>query len=285
MLGLQNDFLKLADILIDNCFSDKKDDIKKKYKNFKLVLVSKEYSSRLGCYNMKTNTIQLSGINTYCKCDVIITFLHELSHHIETIDCGKSGHQYKFYEIHIKLLKSAIDFGIIKIEDITENKTSVAGNRNKLKKLINNYKCTNKNLPDLNLPFLNQMPEIPINKRKVKVKCLMEDKEILKTRFYKWNTVELIWEKIVDNIVEYNMEIDFLLKNGFQNIKIDKVSYFAKYINIYINGNTYEHKEELKGLKYKYKDGGWIKCISVIDVDIEIIKLRKMKGIKITYTF
>lgn len=285
MFEIRMGFINLAHTMIDICFPNKTDYIKSKYKNFKLVLIDKEYSSRLGCYNMKTKTIQLSGMKAYCRHDIIITFLHELSHHIETVDTGNSGHQSAFYDIHIKLLKCAIDLGVLKTEHITNNETSNAGNKNKLKKLLGNYKPSAKIIQKYNFEFLKQLPEIVEKKQTLKVKSLPEDKTILKENGYRWDTVEFVWYKATNNAVEYNKEVAFLTKYGFMNIRIDKVAYFTKNVLIWVNGNTYEHKDTIAQLGYKYKDGSWSKYVKVKYIETEVAKLRKLKGIKIKYTF
>ena len=278
-------FINLAHTMIDICFPNKTDYTKSKYKNFKLVLIDKEYSSRLGCYNMKTKTIQLSGMKAYCRHDIIITFLHELSHHIETVDTGNSGHQSAFYDIHMKLLKCAIDLGILKVEHITNNETSNAGNKNKLKKLLGDYKRTPIYIDSIKVSFLNKLPEIVEKKQTLKVKSLPEDKQIFKDNKYRWDATENVWTKTVNNVVEYNREVAFLTKNGFMNIRIDKSSYFTKNVLVCILGNTYEHKDTISQLGYRYKDGSWSKYVKVKYIELEVAKLRKLKGIRIKYTF
>ena len=138
--AMKTDFKQMADLLIDLSFQDKDLETKTKYKNFHIKLEDASYKTRLGRYHMVTHVIELSGMKKQCRKDILITYLHELSHHIETIDSGTTGHGKPFYDIHIKLLKTAIDLEIIQLEDITENKTSKAGNKNKLAKLMYGYK-------------------------------------------------------------------------------------------------------------------------------------------------
>lgn len=279
--------IKLANVLIDICFTEKTYEKKQKYKEFKLILVEKEYSSRLGCYNMKTKVIQLSGMNAYCRHDIIITFLHELSHHIEMMDLGNTGHQKTFYDIHIKLLKSAVNLGLLKIEDITDNKTSNAGNKKKLGKMMMGYtaKGNDKLSNYLNIDFLFLMPETVKNRQTIKVKCQPEDRYILKDNSYRWNSLELVWEKGVDNLEEYNKEILFLSKNGYQNIKLDKKTYFARFITVCAFGDTYINKETIASLGYRYKNGIWSKPVRIKFVESEVAKLRKLNGVKVKYEF
>lgn len=284
---IKNGFIQIAHLLIDQSFPDISDIKRRSYKNFKLNLIDKAYRSRLGCYNIKSKTIELSGIKEYCRHDIIITFLHELSHHIETINTGNSGHQNGFYNIHIKLLKNAVDLGLLKIEQITNNKTSNAGNKNKLGKLMNGYtRKGNANISAyIDTSFLNELPEVVYKKEIIKVKCLPEDRFILKENNYKWDVQEEVWNKIVMTTEEYNQEIAFLVKNGYLNIKIDKKVYFAKTIFIHISGNTYPHRDILSSLKYKYKNGEWFKSVKIKYTDLEIMKLRKLNGIKVKYSF
>lgn len=287
METIKTGLLQLTAILIDICFKDETQSNKTKFKKFKLELVGKEYASRLGCYNTKTKVIQLSGLDVYCRCDVIITFLHEVSHHIEFIKYSQTGHQKTFYDIHIKLLKTAVDLGLLKTEDITDNKTSKAGNRKKLGKMMMGYKANgNSTLSDfMNTDFLNLLPEVVENRQIIKVKCQPEDRYVLKDSSYRWNSSELIWEKSVKNLEEYNKEIKFLIKQGYQNIKIDKQTYYARFIKVCAFGNTYLNKETIASLGYKYKDGIWSKPVKINFVESEVAKLRKLNGVKIKYEF
>jgi hypothetical protein len=287
METIKNGLFEFGSVLIDICYKNESYENRTKYKKFKIELIQKEYSSRLGCYNMKSKTIQLSGLGAYCRRDVIITFIHELSHHIEFIKSGTTGHQKTFYDIHTNLLKVAINLDALNIKYITENKSSNAGNKNKLGKMMVGYIASgDKKLSDyMDTKFLDALPIIIENHKTIKVKSLPEDKDILKGQQYKWNINELVWEKLTKNVEEYNDEINFLSKNGFHNIKIDKKAYFAKYIKICVTGDTYTNKEILSSFGYKYRDGSWLKYVSISYVNKEVMKLRKIKGIKVKYEF
>ena len=137
----------------------------------------------------------------------------------------------------------------------------------------------------LNIDFLFLMPETVKNRQTIKVKCQPEDRYILKDNSYRWNSLELVWEKGVDNLEEYNKEILFLSKNGYQNIKLDKKTYFARFITVCAFGDTYINKETIASLGYRYKNGIWSKPVRIKFVESEVAKLRKLNGVKVKYEF
>ena len=99
----------MGEVLIDTTFPDANDLTKKKYKKYNVKVSFKNLKTRLGKYNAKTNVIEISSVRTQPRAIVLITFIHELSHHIDFINTASLDHQQGFYDIHIKLLKKAID--------------------------------------------------------------------------------------------------------------------------------------------------------------------------------
>ncbi len=153
-------FWHLGKFLIDKAFSDRHYLVRKRYYNFSVRTFMPAKKTMLGSYNGLSGYIFLYGMATCSKRDILITFLHELSHHIETMDNGSSGHQPSFYKIHIRLLQTAIDYGLLTVADVSENKTSDAGNAKKLGRMLKGY-CKNEGcvIPDtLDLAFLNEIP-------------------------------------------------------------------------------------------------------------------------------
>ena len=289
-MELRKNLKKMAEILIEQSFPDKPNSVKEKYKEFNLTVTATKYRSRLGCYNMLTKTIELSGINDECRHDIIITYIHELSHHIEYINTGNSGHQKSFYDIHTTLLKTAVDMEIIKLEDIVDNQTSSAGNRNKLAKMMIGYKKKH-TLPlssYMNTKFLDDMPEIIMVNQTIQVKSLPQNKQILKDMDYKWDASLLVWTKTIKYKEDYNKELEFLRKSGFYNMKIDGKTFFTQTIKISIYGDTYNNKDELVKMGYTYSSRCWSKNIFVKEMDAEIRKLRRLPfrtTLKVKYSF
>ena len=99
----------MANVIIELTFPNVSQTKREKYKDFALELTEKQYSSRLGCYSPKEKKIEISAITKECRHDVLITFIHELSHHIEFVNTKETGHQKSFYDIHKRLLKTAVD--------------------------------------------------------------------------------------------------------------------------------------------------------------------------------
>lgn len=289
MEQLRNGMHKIADDFIDIAFREMPEKSRKRYKDFQLRLVKESKKSRLGLYNLRTKTIEISGIFNECRHDIIITYLHELSHHIEYINTGNTGHQKSFYDIHIKLLKLAVDFDILKIEQITNNKTSTAGNRKKLAKLMQGYvkNTANQNCSEklVDISCLSILPETVKKIEIIKVKSLPENKDVLKKNGYKWDAREVVWQKTTETVEEHINEQEFLKKNGFYLIKIDGKTYYSQTIRIKLYGKTYEARDTLVMLGYKFTQNAWQKNINVNSYNAEMRKLKNIRNIKVVYGF
>ena len=285
--NLRRSMLQMGKIIIRVTYSDKQNELLENFCNFKLQLIDKPYKSRLGLYNMLTRTIQLSSIKTECRRDLIITYLHEISHHIEYIVSGNSGHQKSFYDIHTKLLHTAINLNLLSVSDIVDNTSSRAGNKNKLAKLLTGYKKSgNNSLSDyMDTNFLKILPETVQRKESFFVKCQKSENDILKENGYKWDTNLYAWTKTLYDQCDVDDEKVFLKRNGFYKIKIGKAMFYTRYVNVCISGNTYSHKDKLKEFGYKYSNRTWGKAVPVNNIKKEMFLLKFLPGIKITSSF
>lgn len=122
--------------LIESCYKQTVD-IKtlNKYRGFRLKIEEKELKSRLGKYVPKTKTIYLNNVRSEDNISSIVTLIHELSHHIDTVNRGISDHSKEFYNVHVDLLISAFDIGLLDYDDFLKTQSS-ARNINKIKKLV-----------------------------------------------------------------------------------------------------------------------------------------------------
>ena len=287
MKDLQNGLSKMVHILINLVYGDKDEETIEDYKNFHLQLTQRVFKSRLGCYNMITKDIQLSGIGSECRRDIVITLLHEVSHHIEYMDTGHTGHSKTFYEIHKKLLEIAIDLGILTLSDITENKSSAARNSDKIGRMMQGYQRKGIHLLSdyMDVSFLNGLPKEVIRKEKFQVKCVPEEKEILKNHSYKWNSQYKTWEKETSNTSQSEEEKEFLFQNRFYKIKIGNECYYTRYIKVSVMGDTYPYRKVLKKRGYVYSDKVWNKQVSADKIQTEMLTLKLMPGVKILSKF
>jgi hypothetical protein len=283
LFGLQ----QMGNILIDVTFTEKSNEKRKMYKTFNIELKDEPLKSRLGCYNIKTKTIEISGIKVQPRSNIFVTYLHELSHHIEMVEIGKTNHQQYFYEIHIRLLKKAIDLNVISVDDIINDNFGEAQNKNKIARYLGDYKrIGNASISDyINTSFFKYLPETVNIEKHILVKCPKEEKDKFKTRNYKWNKKNFSWEITTQTNDEYVEEKNFLEKEGYKAFSIDGEVCFTKTIKISLYGNTFENKEIISSYGYSFYNKRWHKNVDAEDIDKEIKKIKKIKGIKIKYSF
>jgi hypothetical protein len=277
----------MGEVLIDTAFTDINDETKKKYKNYNVKVSFKDLKSRLGKYNSKTNIVEVSSVRTQPRGIVLIVFIHELSHHIDFINTGSLDHQQGFYDIHIKLLKKAIDLDIITPDDIEKYKQCDASNHNKIENLMNGYekKGVVKISDYMNTSFFEYLPEDIEIEKHIKVKSDIKDKDLFKERKYRWNSDLLVWEKQVKSTSRLCEEQKFLEENGYKKLTIDTETYYTKKVKIHLTGNTYRNKETIANWGYFYSEKQWYKTVSSKDVFREISRIRRLKGVLVTCEF
>ena len=280
---------QISDFIIDETFASDGQNALNKYKNFNLVLLEKEYKSRLGRYSPKTKTIEVCSVNKIYFSNLMVTFFHELAHHIEFCKKGTTNHGEFFYRIHTKLLYKAIDTKLLRHKDILNiSETSFARNRDKLSAMMNNYipSKNTKSIYDIcSLDFIKEYNKLsPINEV-IKVCCNTKYNQIFKDRKYTWSDTEKVWYKHFVKKPDYIKECNFLLDQGFLCFNIRGAQYFCNEIMIVISGNSYKYKEQLKKLSYSYYNKEWKKKIFSNDYKQEIAKIKHFYGITISYQF
>ena len=262
------------------------------YKEFNIVLKDKVLVSKLGQCDILTGEIDIYGITSYCRRDILITLIHEVSHLIEFKDTGVSEHGKNFYKIHKELLGTAIDLNVLSVEDITENQTSFARNSAKLAKMFVSYK--KKNRPDISCfmdtAFLQLIPQDVKQDAVLKVKCIPEEKNILKENGYFWNNKEFCWEKTTKTVADFRKERDFLKKNGFLYYKLGNEKYFAKYIRVCVFNALPRYKDSLLHMGYNLRTSSYgkeygFRMVSVGDLNKEIFALKLLAGVTLKFTF
>ena len=286
---LEFKLIQIASFLIDETFTNCNEQTRNKYKNFSLRLTEKVYASRLGLYKPKTKEIEVSSVNKLYFSDIIITFIHEIAHHIEFCTNKTTSHGPKFYKYNTDMLKKAIDIGLLKYNDVIFDTTSNARNAAKVAKKVQNYIRSN-NSKDISffvdLRFINDYNKrlIPVNEV-VKVKCNKKDKDVFKTKCYTWNEDEGVWYKKFTYLPDYNKEVSFLNNIGYLLLELKKVSYFTKEVFIVISGNTYKYKDLFKENNFRFDGKVWKKKVLLKDARKECKPFSKAYGVVIDYNF
>lgn len=157
------------------------------YKRVYVETINKNMKSRHGDYNKKTKHIRI--FNLYrSDASLAATSIHELAHHVDCCNRGKSDHSKEFYEVFEVLLTTALNMGIFTVDEFLESHRD-ASDSNKIAMMLERY-----------------VPE-PIDYKKdtviLSVSGGFDQKDRLKAKGYSWNPGLKTWDKeISDNDVE-----------------------------------------------------------------------------------
>lgn len=237
---------KQLEDVIDVAFAEQEKSERERYKWFQLDISSKECQHTSGMYHEKTHIIEIYnpslGAKHLAKC-----CLHELSHHIDWCQNGRSGHQKPFYDIYTKLIYASLDMGILELKDFDDNWSS---DQNKVRDIVSRYVPHPVNYHATESVFLRVYNGFPV-------------KDVLKQCGYKWNGVEQVWEKEVDGDIEPEEEILYQLGIVYSEVVIntkqpyyvisDSNMYIDAVVYIKAEGNTYEKREILKEYQFYFK--------------------------------
>lgn len=226
----------------------------RKYQNIRVNLEDKELKSKLGDYRHSADgsgTIRLFALRSEGNADLLITALHEASHHIDTISRGFSIHDADFYLIHKRLLFAAMDMGMLEKDDIVHS-SSRAKNRDKLAKLVSEY---------VRRPINNIDNS---ENTSILVYSAYSQRDMLKSKDYHWNPIELCWTKDC-NPKDVQSENEFLQKAGITDIEIVQtgkpIVSHRKTANVY--GVPYDKRGQLKAIGFMWNNSEkcWTKKI------------------------
>ena len=238
----------------------------KKPQNFELKIIPEERKSFHGQYWPTRKRIEIFNLSRPTEY-VISTTIHELGHHIAYCEYGNTSHDKQFYKILKELLETAIKLGYINYDVVRQKMDSA------------DIKQMEKYFGKINAKY---DPTMDSNKNYslIKIKNSFNVKEELKKEKYFFNNTEKIWQKKIHNdkieeekkkILEFDNSLDIEVI-PFNHITIN-ISYY-----IVVSGNTYDKKDKLKELGYKFNGYGqtgnvWIKKIDAKNLNEEIDKL------------
>lgn len=276
---LQKRIKQYMDDIIDVAFADESVFDRNGYKNYSLHILVKENASSSGMYHYKGHKIEVYnpslGARHLAKC-----CLHELSHHIDYIKNGTSGHQRPFYEIYAKLVYASMDMGILTAKDFDDHWSS---DQNKVRVIVDAYEPH---------PVDYKMPEITM----LRVRNGFSVKDQLKEHGYHWNKVEQVWEKELSQ--DNSDEEAFLIEIGVdkmpdKNVVLPRPCYFIESPGMHINavvyieasGKTYECKDILKkyGFYFDRDKKIWVCKVEANKKDIVLFTLRTDDDLKTCY--
>lgn len=248
----------------------------KALKNFYIQCSDSEQKTMLGVCETSSETgrslIRIVHLETEAWKEILITTMHELSHHIDFQFRKKTGHDSVFYEIHKKLLFSAFDMGILGPSDVVHS-GSQARNRDKLARMMREY------VPH---PIAYKQSRITV--------CVYNcyaAKDSLKAQGFSWNALDKAWTIEMDNSEESEYRA-FLanLKIPETDVKVISggavISRLKK--NIRLRGVPYSHKEIPKNFGYNWnkEQKFWEKRLDTDTIPSEEqAAIRQIPGIEI----
>lgn len=238
---LQKRLKKYMDDIIDHAFSDKDVFERNGYKAYKLNILTKENGSSSGMYTYAGYKIEIYnpslGARHLAKC-----CLHELSHHIDYMQNGKSGHQKPFYEIYTRLIYASLDLGILSVQDFDDNWSS---DQNKVRAIVAKYEPHPVSYDTGSFKVIRVHNGYPV-------------RDFLKREgsgFY-YNKIEQIWEKELESNDEGYVQKEKAVLDGAGILAekgdapwyeiCDPGMHMAAVVYIAVQGNTYSCQDALK---------------------------------------
>lgn len=222
--------LQVKNILCDLVDYAYKDNPKlENYKRFYIEVSEQNRNTVHGYYNERTHHIRI--FNMYRDdAAIIATTIHELAHHIDTCNRGRSDHSKEFYTIFEHLLKTALNMGLFNKEQFFAS-TRDASDSNKIRKMIENFEPVSVGYKD--------------NVSVIRVKNCFDIKDDLKFRWYHYNSIEKSWELETSEITSeeeflksVKVDIEYDINNNY--ISFQKKTYICA-----ANG-SFDIKDELK---------------------------------------
>lgn len=265
---------KILDDIIDVAYADLPEEKRNQLKWYKLYILPDEKARSSGRYFPTQNKIEVYnprlGAEHMAKCCI-----HELAHRtsccINGFDEG-GGHGKNFYAEYRKLIYAALDMGIL--QEDTFNKDEWSSDQNKVRKIVSEYEPNP-------VDYIMDFPPI------IKVYNSFNIKDSLREHGYKWNSIEMIWEKETDDT---ETEIAFLEsigasertlgsenEKGKPSFTVDEFSLLmSPYAYIEAKGNTYDAREALKahGFFFVSKGKRWVCKVDSAHYSDKMIELR-----------
>lgn len=153
----------------------------KEYCDFNFMIVDKQLRSKHGDYTGSLKRIRIFNTESRTLTHLITTSIHELAHHIDHCNRGKSDHSTAFYEEYKHLVFAALDLNMFGINELFESKRDAADST-KLKLMIIEY-----------MEQGRAKRERIERASKIVVYHSFDIKDQLKAMGYKWDSVSRAW--------------------------------------------------------------------------------------------
>ena len=209
IMSIEYSLKKKLDQIIDYAYRDFNDPKKERFTWFKLNVSKIKKRGYSGTYNIQTHEIIVYDVIGTKDGNNISTLLHEVSHHIDWVLHGKTGHQKEFYEVFSKLLYAAIDLNMVSLNEL-RNMDHRNRDYNKVQKILSKYS------------FIKSSVNKDCDEYVIKVLNAYSIKEDLKKMGYHWNSISKSWDKesIHQSILESEKKFLLDLNVSEENIVV-----------------------------------------------------------------
>lgn len=198
--------------IIDVAYKARTERQRNQCKDFEMLCTDEEPDGLNGVctisLRVSKSKIKIYKIKRASPIAILITAIHEVSHHVAYALFRAQGHSSKFYKVHLELLFAAFDMGLLSPDDVVHGATGrllqdVVIRRDQL----NTYKPNP-------VPYKQNMAQIFVFNAGI----YSDD---LKARGYQWNDVDDAWytEHALQNIQDEERELT-MLGISAENIQI-----------------------------------------------------------------
>ncbi len=251
--SVNNRIKKILCDIIDVAYSDESEYMRTKYKDFTVEVTDNSLLSRNGSYDPKTAHFSVCNLQRGSG-DIVKTCLHELSHHVDFVKNGRTGHQKPFYLAYRRLIYASLDMGITKKSDFD---TVGSSDSNKVFKMVEEYTPR---------PVKYESGD----KKLLKVSRAYDIKEQLKEKGFKYNNLEQTWEKpYSENDRAFLDDLSATYSITSEDMYVNAV------VRIVAKGKTFDVKDVLRSHGFYYKDKKWQKKVRSDELDGELKALKR----------
>ncbi|EHO5110673.1 hypothetical protein KLP99_002903 [Listeria monocytogenes] len=226
-----------------------------------------------GDYNADIHRIRIFNLSRDSK-EILLTALHDLSHHIEYTFYGESAHKDRFYMYYHNLLVTAVGMKLLLKIDLN---LLAEKEQEKLEKIHGSF-------------FYWKIPDLSYKENifYLDVKNGYEFRETLKEWGYKYLSLEEVWRG------EFNRDTVWEEKSELNEIGIDDKSIYVHhavdfqttFVYYLVIRNAYDHRLTLRKLGYRYGafnvgKRNWVKKIDAKDLNEERAKVEGLMGVSL----
>lgn len=257
---------RTLDFFLDNTFSEP--DV---YKKYFISIQPKELKSKHGHYEKREAKIIIYNLSRPHE-HTLMTCLHELAHHVQTVDEGETNHEVGFYTLYYHLLQTALSYQYLTKKSILTEVDS--DDRIYLQEVF------------------GSIEDWPIEKKHFEGKIIFsvqtdkKFKEFLTVRGFKWYSLAQSWQKTcLDRKAakeEWTALRHKIPETDISTKNTGKIEFLAYYYIGILNG--FDYRQSLEQLGFKWEGYGvdrmWVKKVLAQKYYEELSDLTQFEGIE-----